>query len=75
MSQDLFWKSDKNTLREEMLELFPEINKKVDRLNELKEIEKGQTHRSAPTDNVGVNLCVHPEIEIQDLNKELVEID
>ena len=24
----------------------------------------GQTHRSAPTDNVGVNLCVHPKILI-----------
>lgn len=37
LSQDLFWKSDKNTLREEMLELFPEINKQIERLNEIKE--------------------------------------
>ncbi|MDD5213124.1 MAG: ATP-binding cassette domain-containing protein [Candidatus Gracilibacteria bacterium] len=37
LSQDLFWKSDKNTLREEMLDLFPEINKQIERLNEIKE--------------------------------------
>ena len=35
LSQDLFWKSDKNTLKEEMLELFPEINKKIARLDEI----------------------------------------
>ncbi len=35
LSQDLFWKSDKNTLKQEMLELFPEINKKIARLNEI----------------------------------------
>ncbi len=30
-----------------------------------KEINKGQTHRSAPTkNNVGVNLCVHPKTTI-----------
>lgn len=37
LSQDLFWKSEKNTLREEMLEIFPEINEKISRLNEIKE--------------------------------------
>jgi ATP-binding cassette, subfamily F, member 3 len=36
LSQDLFWKSEKNSLREEMLEMFPKINKKIDRLNEIK---------------------------------------
>lgn len=36
LSQDLFWKSDKNTLRQEMLEVFPEINKQVYRLEEIK---------------------------------------
>lgn len=35
LSQDLFWKSEKNTLREEMMELFPEINQKINRLNEI----------------------------------------
>ena len=35
LSQDLFWKSEKNTLKEEMQELFPEINKKISRLNEI----------------------------------------
>ncbi len=35
LSQDLFWKSENNTLKEEMLELFPEINKKINRLNEI----------------------------------------
>ena len=40
LSQDLFWKSDKNTLREEMLSLFPEINQQIYRLNEIQnEIE------------------------------------
>ncbi|MDQ7023741.1 MAG: ATP-binding cassette domain-containing protein [Candidatus Gracilibacteria bacterium] len=28
LSQDLFWKSEKNTLRQEMLQIFPEITKK-----------------------------------------------
>jgi len=37
LSQDLFWKSDKNTLRQEMLELFPEINAQIKRLDEIKE--------------------------------------
>lgn len=37
LSQDLFWKSDKNTLRQEMLEIFPEINTKIERLNEIKD--------------------------------------
>ena len=33
LSQDLFWKSEKNTLRQEMKELFPEINKSMERLD------------------------------------------
>ena len=36
LSQDLFWKSEKNTLRQEMKELFPEINKSMERLDEIK---------------------------------------
>ncbi len=36
LSQDLFWKSEKNSLKQEMLEIFPEINKKIERLNEIK---------------------------------------
>lgn len=36
LSQDLFWQSDKNTLREEMLGIFPEINEKINELNEIK---------------------------------------
>jgi len=36
LSQDLFWKSEKNTLRQEMQELFPEINKKIKTLEEIK---------------------------------------
>lgn len=37
LSQELFWKSKDNTLREEMLELFPEINQQIDRLNQIKD--------------------------------------
>lgn len=37
LSQDLFWKSDKNTLRQEMLEIFPEINKQIEQLNKIKD--------------------------------------
>ncbi|MDD2871298.1 MAG: ABC-F family ATP-binding cassette domain-containing protein [Candidatus Gracilibacteria bacterium] len=37
LSQDLFWKSKDNTLRQEMLEIFPEINQKIYRLEELKD--------------------------------------
>jgi len=35
LSQDLFWENTKNTLREEMDNIFPEINKKIHRLNEI----------------------------------------
>lgn len=35
LSQDLFWENTKNTLREEMDNIFPEINKKINRLNEI----------------------------------------
>jgi hypothetical protein len=47
---DLFWKSDKNTLRQEMLEIFPEINKKIERLNEIKnDSEKWEEIEEADT--------------------------
>jgi len=36
LSQDLFWKNTNNTLQEEMLEVYPEINKNILRLNEIK---------------------------------------
>ncbi len=36
LSQDLFWSDDKNTLREEMNTLFPEIRKKIEKLEEIK---------------------------------------
>ena len=36
LSQDLFWKSKDNTLRQEMLEIFPEITKNINKLNEIK---------------------------------------
>ena len=35
LSQDLFWENTKNTLREEMYSLFPEINEKISRLDEI----------------------------------------
>lgn len=37
LSQDLFWKSEENTLRQEMLEIFPEINQKINRLEKIKD--------------------------------------
>jgi len=33
----LFWKSKENTLRQEMLEIFPEINEKITRLEQIKD--------------------------------------
>ena len=36
----------------------------LDDIREIKKKLSGQTHRSAPTENVGVNPCVHPELEI-----------
>lgn len=36
LSQDLFWKSKENTLKQEMLEIFPEINNQINKLNEIK---------------------------------------
>lgn len=35
LSQDLFWQDTNNTLREEMLMVFPEITEKMNRLNEI----------------------------------------
>ncbi len=35
LSQDLFWENTNNTLREEMDNIFPEINQKIHRLNEI----------------------------------------
>lgn len=37
LSQDLFWKSKENTLKQEMLAVFPEINKQIERLDEIKD--------------------------------------
>lgn len=36
LSQDLFWSSTKNTLKQEMMWIFPEINEKINRLEEIK---------------------------------------
>lgn len=35
LSQDLFWENKNNTLREEMSNIFPEINKKIARIEEI----------------------------------------
>ncbi len=37
LSQDLFWKSESNTLKEEMLEVFPEVTEKLQRYEEIKD--------------------------------------
>lgn len=42
LTQDLFWKDKKNTLREEMLQVFPDI---TERINRLHEIEGNHEHR------------------------------
>ncbi len=42
LTQDLFWKDKKNTLREEMLQVFPDI---TERINRLHEIEGNPEHR------------------------------
>ncbi|MEA1972771.1 MAG: hypothetical protein U9N34_05705 [Candidatus Cloacimonadota bacterium] len=36
----------------------------LDDIREIKENLTGQTQGTAPTKNVGVNLCVHPDLEI-----------
>jgi ATP-binding cassette subfamily F protein 3 len=36
LSQDLFWSDTKNTLAEELADMFPEINKKIERLESIK---------------------------------------
>ena len=41
--------------------IYHAIQDKLDSVSLL----SGQTHRSAPTENVGVNLCVHPEKQEQ----------
>lgn len=55
------------TLAIETLELADDEGFKY----EEKQMELGQTHRSAPTNNVEVNLCVHP-ITRQDLIKKVL---
>lgn len=42
LTQDLFWKNKENTLRAEMLQIFPDI---TERINRLKEIEGNPTYR------------------------------
>ena len=42
LTQDLFWKDVTNTLREEMLQVFPDITAKINRLHE---IEGNPEHR------------------------------
>ncbi|MDP2090324.1 MAG: ABC-F family ATP-binding cassette domain-containing protein [Candidatus Gracilibacteria bacterium] len=67
LSQDLFWKSKDNTLRQEMLEIFPEINEKIKRLEELKDQPLTPSLvRSGNNSNWE---------EIEKLNKELIELD
>ena len=70
LSQDLFWKSEKNTLREEMLGIFPEITKKIKRLETLKKINYASKEVSCEQDR-SKNL----EEEIQKITEELIEID
>jgi len=36
LSQDLFWSDTKNTLRQELAAMFPEINEKIERLESIK---------------------------------------
>ncbi|MFC1798032.1 hypothetical protein ACFLY2_02645 [Patescibacteria group bacterium] len=47
---------------EDVREQIVEKIEKLKQVNEIGQMDlKGQTHRSAPTENnVGVNLCVHP---------------
>ena len=37
LSQDLFWQSEKNTLSEEMLQVFPDVTREINRLEEIKD--------------------------------------
>ena len=67
LSQDLFWKSKQNTLRQEMLEIFPEINEKIYKLDKLK------GNHIAPSLVISKNNTNWEEIE--KLNKELVDLD
>ncbi len=75
LSQDLFWKSEKNTLKQEMLEVFPEITKKIDRLREIEEtpppsgtpLEKGRNYNENNLENILE--------EKEEIIKELIEID
>ncbi|MDP3380467.1 MAG: hypothetical protein Q8S84_02815 [bacterium] len=63
----MFWKSKDNTLRQEMLEIFPEINEKIKRLEELKDQPLTPSLvRSGNNSNWE---------EIEKLNKELIELD
>ena len=57
---DLLWSKQSWQWSEIWVNLYLKMIE--EKINELK--NTGQTHRSAPTNNVGVNLCVHPEIKI-----------
>ena len=40
LSQDLFWKSEENTLEEEMLQIFPDITEKIHKIEQSIDVEK-----------------------------------
>ncbi len=65
LSQDLFWQSEDNTLSEEMLQVFPEITQKINRLSQIKNPPSLQERE----------LEGGVDEEIADLNQELAEDD
>jgi ABC-type glutathione transport system ATPase component len=68
LTQDLFWKDVKNTLREEMLQVFPDITAKINRLHE---IEGNPEHRDEIRD-IKEYLEAHDGYNLHDLQLKIL---
>ncbi len=69
LSQDLFWQDENNTLYQEMMQIFPKITEKVERLDRLKE-DISLFQRESPQ---GEGLEHKYTKEITELNQSLAE--
>lgn len=68
LTQDLFWKDVTNTLREEMLQVFPDITRKINRLHE---IEGNPEHRDEIRD-IKEYLEAHDGYNLHDLQLRIL---
>lgn len=68
LTQDLFWKDKKNTLREEMLQVFPEITERIRRLQEIEWTRENPEEIS----EIKEYLTTHGGYELYDLQLKIL---